>query len=162
MTHTLSAAADDRDTGHVDATLADGIERLLTAGIAVTARAIDETPEASELTLIQWRALVITAESDGVRIGELAIQLGGSVPSVSRLVRRIESRGLVSASRAEDDRRATIVALTPAGRRLVDAVVGRRRAVIRRALDTRRGRPPDGAVALLRDVADRLSMPDLR
>jgi DNA-binding MarR family transcriptional regulator len=147
------------DRAQVDqALLALEIERLLTAGIAITAIAIDQTEDAADLTLAQWRALVVAGRNESVRVGELATNLGMSVPSASRLVRRIEARGLVTARRAEDDRRATNVRLTAGGRRLVEAVVGRRRALIGRALaggaDARSGT----AVATLREIADRLEV----
>ena len=115
--------------------VAHEVERLLTAGIAITARAIEQTPEAKDLTLLQWRVLVVAGQPSGIRIGELASHLGVSVPSASRLVRRVEARDLVSATRDEDDRRVTTVALSRRGRRVVEAVVGRRRSLIRRALD---------------------------
>ena len=108
---------------------------MLTAGIGITARAIEQTPEAKDLTLLQWRVLVGAGQPSGIRIGELAAHLGVSVPSASRLVRRVENRDLVRANRDDDDRRVTTVALSPRGQRLVDAVVGRRRSLIRRALD---------------------------
>ncbi|HET8784703.1 MAG TPA: MarR family transcriptional regulator, partial [Candidatus Limnocylindrales bacterium] len=85
---------------------------MLTAGIGVTARAIEQTAEAKDLTLLQWRVLVIAGQPAGVRIGELASHLGVSVPSASRLVRRVEARDLVTAARDDDDRRVTTVALS--------------------------------------------------
>ena len=45
------------------------VERLLTAGIGITARAIEQTPEAKDLTLLQWRVLMVAAEPTGIRIG---------------------------------------------------------------------------------------------
>ena len=137
------------------AALTDAIERLLSAGIGVTTTAIDETAEAADLTLAQWRVLVVAGQTAGVRIGVLAAALGLSVPSASRLVRRVEARALLVTKRAPDDRRATVVSLTRAGRTLVDAVVGRRRNLIRRALDDQIDRSFD-TVTLLHDLADRL------
>lgn len=110
------------------------VERLLSAGIGITARAIEQTPEAKDLTLLQWRVLVVAAEPSGARIGEVATHLGVSVPSASRLVRRVEARDLVTATRDAEDRRVTTVAVSPRGRRLVDAVAGARRELIRGAL----------------------------
>src|SRR5512140_689774 len=113
LTNPRPIAADGR-RGRLRATtdLASEIERLLTSGIGITARAIDQTERAAELTLVQWRVLVIASQAPGLRIGELAAHLGISIPSASRLVRRIEAQGLVTARRADDDRRATNVALT--------------------------------------------------
>lgn len=147
---TLGASA--IENGH----LVFEIERLLSAGIGITAVALAETPEVGELTLAQWRALVVAAGNDGVRIGELATRLGLSVPAASRLVRRVERRGLVSTARAEDDRRATNVSLTAAGRRTVDAVVGRRRRLIDLALERGADTPSGRTVRFLHDLAGQL------
>jgi len=142
------------------------VERLLTAGIGITARAIEQTPEAKDLTLLQWRVLVVAAEPAGIRIGELAVHLGVSVPSASRLVRRVDARGLVTATRDDDDRRVTTVGVSTRGRRVVDAVVGVRRDLIRRALTDipnsqetplLSDRAAMAAVSLLADVLEALA-----
>jgi DNA-binding MarR family transcriptional regulator len=159
MTTNASAAtqlAESDDIGAATGSLTHEIERLLSAGIGITTRAIDETAKAADLTLAQWRVLVVTAQGESVRVGELADRLGMSVPSTSRLVRRVEARRLVTATRALDDRRATDVNLTPAGRTLVEAVVGRRRELIQRALDDGLARQSPDAATLLHGLADRL------
>ena len=72
-------------------------------------------------------------------------------------MRRIEVQGLLTAVRAEDDRRATNIALTDAGRKMVDAVVRRRRELIGLALSAG---PEDlfaDAAPLVRQIADRLA-----
>lgn len=149
--------ADRNHASSVDTARADAVERLLAAGIGITARAIGESPDTSNLTLVQWRVLVIASRSQGLRIGELAGHLGISVPSASRLVRRIEARHLVTTVRAEDDRRATIVGLTEAGGRLVSDVIARRRDLIGMALrDWPRGGDPD-TIALVKEISTRLA-----
>jgi DNA-binding MarR family transcriptional regulator len=153
-----STAANDRRRlipGRPD--LTSEIERLLTSGIGITARAIDQTTQASELTLVQWRVLVIASQAEGLRIGELASHLGISIPSASRLVRRIEAQGLVTARRADDDRRATNVAVTSAGRTTVDTVVRHRRELIGRALSADVANLPVDAALLVGQIADRLA-----
>jgi DNA-binding MarR family transcriptional regulator len=137
--------------------LSSEIERLLTSGIGITARAIDQTPEAAELTLVQWRVLVIAAQAEGLRIGELAAHLGISIPSASRLARRIEAQGLLTALRSDDDRRATNIVLTEAGREIVDAVVRRRRELIGLALSADPERLRSDGALVIRQIADRLA-----
>src|SRR5262245_30267714 len=125
----------------VDAGLGDGepvegrllvhaIERLLSAGIGITARAIGDAPGAATLTLGQWRVLMIACSTEGLRVGELAAHLGISVPSASRMIRRIEAQGLLTATRAREDRRVTVVRPTEAGQRLVHDVTARRQGLI--------------------------------
>lgn len=158
MTTTSRPSTQTADRDHdLEGPRADALERLVAAGIGITARAIGESPNASTLTLAQWRVLVIAARSPGVRIGELAGHLGISVPSASRLVRRIEARHLISTERGDDDRRATVVDLTDAGRRLVNDVIARRRDLIRMVLrDWPRGRDPE-AITLVAEISDRLT-----
>lgn len=157
LTRSGAVALDDQ--GHPDqdvVDLAGAIERLLASGIGITARAIDQTAEAAELTLVQWRVLVIASQAEGLRIGELAAHLGISVPSASRLVRRVEAQGLLTATRADEDRRATNIALTPNGREIVDSVVRRRRELIGLALLGDLERLPADAAPLVRRIAERL------
>jgi DNA-binding MarR family transcriptional regulator len=142
------------ETETVDLTHA--LERLLMAGIGITTLALGQVGGASDLTLSQWRVLVIASRAERLRVGELAAHLGVSVPSASRIVRRIERRGLLSASRADDDRRATILRLTTAGTQVVDDVMGRRRQLIAVAL--REGPSMDKAADhVVASIADRLS-----
>lgn len=152
----IAEAAARRGTPRSHSALSHEVERLLAAGIGLTARAIDETSGAVELSLVQWRVLVIASQAERLRIGELAAHLGTSIPSASRLVRRIEARRLVTANRADDDRRATIVALTPAGRDVVDAVIRRRRELIELALRNPPRDLPVDPSDLVRDIADQL------
>lgn len=157
LTKTRSMAVGDWHPTPENTELASEVERLLTSGIGITARAIDQTPEATELTLVQWRVLVIASQTEGLRIGELAAHLGISIPSASRLVRRIEAQGLMTALRADDDRRATNIALTKAGREIVEAVVRRRRKLIGLALSAEPEDQPADAVHLVGQIADRLA-----
>jgi DNA-binding MarR family transcriptional regulator len=152
-----TAVADRRRRIRQETDLVSEIERLLTSGIGITARAIDQTAQAAELTLVQWRVLMIASHTEGLRVGELAAHLGISIPSASRLVRRIEAQGLVAATRADDDRRATNVAVTHAGREIVDAVVRSRRELIGLALSAEPEYLPADAAGLVAQIADRLA-----
>ncbi len=109
------------------------LERLVFAGVALTSRALAEATPGLELTVPQWRALVVLGESpDGAWVSEVAARVGGSLPGTSRLLRRLERRGLVSARQDERDHRATRVRLTPDGRAVRNAIVEYRRRTIRR------------------------------
>jgi DNA-binding MarR family transcriptional regulator len=55
-----------------------------------------------------------------VRIGALLDAVPLSQPALSRLVSRLEARGLLARSEAEDDARAVVVCLTAAGTALID------------------------------------------
>jgi uncharacterized protein YeaO (DUF488 family)/DNA-binding MarR family transcriptional regulator len=138
------------------AQLVSAIERLLVGGIGVTALALTEATPTVDLTLPQWRVLVIVAEGDGVRIGEIGSRLNAGIPSASRLVRRLERRGLATAERDERDRGATLVRATAEGRRVRMAVVHRREELIGAALHGALSGVTDETVATLDRLADRL------
>lgn len=116
------------------ASIADSLERLVFAGVALTTRALSEATPGLELTLPQWRVLVILGEADdGVTVSEVASQIGVTVPATSRQLRRLERRGLVVSGPDEHDRRATRVRLTASGRSVRAAIVGYRRVRIEEA-----------------------------
>jgi DNA-binding MarR family transcriptional regulator len=111
----------------------ESLELLMFEAIGMTAVAL-ATASAGELTLAQWRALVVLGRGGAVRVGEIAAAIGGSLPSTSRLVQRLERRGLVTTARDEIDRRATLVRMTPKGLDLRSAVIASRRQSMEDAL----------------------------
>ncbi len=58
-----------------------------------------------------------------VRIGALLEAVPLSQPALSRLVARLEARGLLARSEAEGDGRAVVVCLTGSGRALIDRAI---------------------------------------
>ncbi|MBI3647586.1 MAG: MarR family transcriptional regulator [Actinobacteria bacterium] len=89
---------------------------------------------ASELSPVQLQAIAVLAEAS-VRVGELADQLGLAESSVTRLVDRLEGHRLVVRRVLPTDRRSIAVALTPAGRRVAEAVARGRRAYLTEMLE---------------------------
>jgi DNA-binding MarR family transcriptional regulator len=113
--------------------LVPGLERLAIVLVGITARAVADV--APELTLLQWRVLMVVAgKPDGVAVGAIAEALGSKLPATSRLVGRMREHGLVETTRAEADARVTLVRLTPDGRALRRRVVDRRRSQLERAI----------------------------
>ncbi len=111
-----------------DPELADALERLVVAGVALTSVAISGARPGFELTFPQWRVLVVLGEAtDGARMGTVAHRVGVTLPATSRQLRRLERRGLVSVGRDELDRRAAVARLTPEGAAVRDAIVAYRR-----------------------------------
>jgi DNA-binding MarR family transcriptional regulator len=153
-THPVPTLAES--PGSVDPTV-DAIERILVGGVGLTSRALAEVAEAADLTLAQWRVLVILADGGGLRIGALAIRLGIAEPSASRLVRRLERHGLLTAVRDDQDRRATNARLTEEGRRIRGIVLDRRRDLIVDATERARSGISEEASRQLSLVADALA-----
>lgn len=121
-----------------EARLAIALEGLVVGAVGMTSSALEAFSQESELTLQQWRALVVVARTDGIRIGDVGSRVGLTGPSTSRLVRRLERRGLVVTDRDESDRRGTIVRTTARGHELWWSLVQHRRLLILEALSTLR------------------------
>jgi DNA-binding MarR family transcriptional regulator len=118
--------------GVSDQLLSD-LELVIFGAIGVTSFAIAEVAS-GELTLHQWRALVVIGRAGTIRVGEVALQIGTALPATSRLLLRLERRGYLVSARDELDRRATNVTLTAFGVRVRDSVIDRRRELIVAAL----------------------------
>ncbi len=112
----------------VENTVAHSLERIVYAAVAITAAAQRNMTNGRELAFTQWRALNVVGEcEDGCRIGEVAARVGVTLPATSRLLRRLEKRGLLSLEADERDARATLVRLTAEGAALRAAVLAYRR-----------------------------------
>ena len=133
----------------VDA-LADELERIAVGAVGLTTRALAHADTGHELTFPQWRALLVLGEdADGARVGAVATRVGVTLPATSRLLRRLERRGLTSLSVDELDRRATRARLTERGRTVRSAILARRRAALR---EIALGLPHPGKLGLERGL----------
>ena len=110
------------------------LEQLVIHGGSMTSRALQLHPETSGLSVSQYRLFVLVVSNDGVRVGGLARWLGLSSQQTSRLVRRLESRGLLATTRGDSDRRVVIVRATTVGTGLWNDIGKLRRDQIRQAL----------------------------
>lgn len=111
--------------------LVDALIAASRALVAVAARSVAGL--GTEVTLPQYRALVVLA-SRGPRRGgvDLAAELGVNPSTATRLIDRLVRADLVDRRPLEGDRRAVLVTLRPAGRRLVTTVNRRRRVEVSR------------------------------
>ena len=112
---------------------ADGpvLDAVLTASrvlVAMAARSLADAGE--EVTLTQYRSLVVLASRGPQGVASLAQALAVTAPTASRLVERLVRKGLVRRRADRQDRRQVRIGLTEAGRDLVRLVTGRRREEI--------------------------------
>ncbi len=121
----------DRTNGDVGPRrVLDALERIAVGMVGITASVFAADPSV-DLTLLQWRTLVVITEAnDGLRISEIASRVGASLPSASRLVDRLEKRGLVTVATDAADRRARIVRSSRTGSALRRRLVARRRELL--------------------------------
>jgi DNA-binding MarR family transcriptional regulator len=101
--------------------------------VAIAARSLADV--ADEVTLTQYRSLVVLASRGPQSVAALADELAVTPSTASRLCDRLVRKNLIVRREDRRDRRAVRLALTPAGRALVDAVTERRRTEIARLLD---------------------------
>jgi DNA-binding MarR family transcriptional regulator len=103
-------------------------DALLTASRALVAVAARSLAGVENVTLPQFRALVVLTRPTAVTVGDLAEALDVHPSTATRLCDRLERKRLIRRRPGvASDRRETAVALTAAGRRLVARVTDRRR-----------------------------------
>lgn len=112
--------------------LVDAVLRTSRLLVAVALRSLSAAAE--EVTLPQYRALVVLADRGPQRVADLAAELDVSSSTATRMCDRLERKELAHRSTDADDRRVTTVAITSTGRAVVDQVVEARRAEIARLL----------------------------
>jgi DNA-binding MarR family transcriptional regulator len=98
---------------------------LIRLEIALWDRVDTRLQESHELPLAFFEPLLLISRAPGgsMRVGDLARALRITVGGTSKLVDRIERAGLIARQPDPDDRRASRVALTTAGKRKLDAAV---------------------------------------
>lgn len=110
---------------------ADAVLAASRALVAVSARSIARVPG---VTFPQFRMLVVLADGT-LNLSELAEHLDVAPSTAMRMVDRLIGAGLVERSVRPENRRQTLLSLTPAGRRTVKTVTARRRRDLRAVLE---------------------------
>lgn len=119
-----------RETSDPPDELSDAILVASRALVAIAARSM---PDGDEVTLAQYRALVVLASHGAITAGRLSDLLEVHPSTVTRLIDRLEAKGFVARS-GSDDRREVVVDLEPPAVRLLAAVTRGRRRQIRRVV----------------------------
>lgn len=88
--------------------------RLVLAIVIQAEPLLFELWQAHSLTLTQLHCLK-KLQHESVTAGELARRLGIQAASLTRVLGRLESQGLVVRSTGQEDRRTVVVSLTPSG-----------------------------------------------
>ncbi|CAD6011114.1 MarR family winged helix-turn-helix transcriptional regulator [Agreia sp. COWG] len=141
---------------------AETILRLSRSLLGVVARSLTEVLD--QVTLPQFRVLILLAADGPCRMSDLADQLGAQPSTFTRLIARLESGGWVVRSHSAEDRREVLVTSTPAARQLVDEVTERRRrqiAAILSRLDPAQHEQLQQAFDLFASAADEPAIEEL-
>ena len=104
----------------------------------VAQRLGSELSDACELAINEFDVLLFLRShahlKEQIRIGALLEAVPLSQPALSRLVARLEARGLLSRSQAEGDARAVVVCLTESGAALIDRALAIHARVVHETL----------------------------
>ena len=111
-----------------DEQVVDAVLRASRVLVSVAVRSLAAVDH--DVTLPQYRALVVLASRGPQRPTELAEALAVHPSTITRLCDRLVAKRLVRRGESAASRREVSIELTAKGRRLVDAVTERRRAEI--------------------------------
>ena len=106
-----------------------------------------------EITLTQVQVLRALRDRPQT-LGKLGQSIGMSPTSVTRVVDRLERRGLVSRRRESDDRRLVQLHLEPAGERLMGEIRVLRGSDLHRAVEAMSGQERSELTAALRRLVE--------
>ncbi len=109
------------------------VEALLAATRALVGLAARSLADVDpEVTLPQFRALVVLATRGPQKLVDVSSELGVNPSTGTRMSDRLINKGLARRVRARTDRRVVRLRLAPEGSRLVDMVIKRRRTELAR------------------------------
>jgi len=138
--------------------------RTLTALHALIEAELErDLSDTAELSVVEYTVLDALSRQDGwhMRMQQLARAAALSPSATTRLVTRLEDRGLLTRILCDDDRRGIYTELTPAGRVLYDSARPVHDDALERALAAAAARPELSAIVeALHDIA--LPAPVLR
>jgi DNA-binding MarR family transcriptional regulator len=117
--------------------------------VAVAVRSLAAAP--ADVTLAQYRVLVVLASRGSQSAGALAEELGVAPSSVTRLCDRLVGKEMVRREPSASSRREVTIAINERGTALVDAVTRARRREISRIV---RAIPPSRRSALVRSLEE--------
>ena len=133
----------------------DVVDSVLAASralVAVAARSLAGAE--AEVTLPQYRALVLLAARGPQRSLDLAEALDVNQSTATRMCDRLERKKLIERERPDDNRRTVIVTISAGGAALVAAITRRRREELRRILRKMTSEDRAALVPALRAFAD--------
>ena len=109
----------------------DLVTALLTASralVGVSARSLATVEDT--VTIAQFRSLVILSSKGPSTLANLAAELGVTASTAQRQIDRLVGQELVTRRENPSDRREVVIAITAAGKRIVDTATRRRRKAI--------------------------------
>ena len=94
-----------------------------------------EVVKASGMSVAEWRVLATLADGKPVSTGLLALVSLTKGPTATRMLDRMEARGHIERLPHSEDRRVTLVRITPQGKRTVSQLIKQAKAHEARVLE---------------------------
>lgn len=101
----------------------DYLAALLAQASQLISGEFHQVVRANGFSVSEWRVLATLAGSEPLSIGRLADITTIKQPTVTRLLDRMEAKGMVERLEHDGDRRITLVGITPAGSRMVSRLI---------------------------------------
>ncbi len=120
----MSEESLDMEDGTADPVV-DAVLRASRALVSITARSLSAVNE--DVTLPQFRTLVVLATAGPQTVSALADRLAVHASTMTRMCNRLVTRGLVVRAPSAVDRREVVIALTTMGTSVVENVMTARR-----------------------------------
>jgi len=129
------------------------VDALLAASRVLVALSVRSLADVEQLvTLTQLRALVVIAANGAANLSALADAMGVHASNASRTAEQLVVHRLLARAEDPTDRRHVVLDLTPRGRRVVQAVLNRRRELVTELLVTVGDADREALIAPLRAV----------
>ncbi len=84
-----------------------------------------------DVTEQQWRVLRVLGENSPLDATEVAERASILAPSLTRIIKALEDRSLITRGKFEDDGRRVQLAIAPAGMTMIEELAPERRAIYR-------------------------------
>ncbi|KDP85990.1 MarR family winged helix-turn-helix transcriptional regulator [Cupriavidus basilensis] len=100
--------------------MGESVGYLMARAKNVLSHEVEQEVTGLDITHAQATCLMMLAAGRGSTVTDLGRELNTDMGSVTRLLSRMEKRGLIERQRSDADRRVVDLSITPAGRILVD------------------------------------------
>jgi homoprotocatechuate degradation regulator HpaR len=104
------------------------------------------------LTEQQWRVLRVVQESGPIDPTQIADQACLLLPSLTRILQKLQEKGLIDRARDETDRRRQVITLTDAGMQVIEANIDDSLALIERTREKMGAEDYEALLDLLRKL----------
>ncbi|MEO1200530.1 MAG: MarR family transcriptional regulator [Pseudomonadota bacterium] len=114
--------------------LSNNLGYLLNRCGALMAARFERELSAFDVTLAQWGALLVISSAKGASPSQIAAGIGIDRGATTRLIARMEAKGLITREDDKDDARSVVLRLTPQAEALMPQLIARSRKVNQDAL----------------------------